>query len=122
MTASFHWDADISNAVRRRILNSPVIQSQGLIVACKDGVVTLSGTVSSYAEEQQAGLLASEVAGVKQVKNNIITKWGSTAQRSRNQERRCRGDWARRLPDRPADYRHRQGRHRLTRRFGRQRV
>ncbi|MGO8744996.1 MAG: BON domain-containing protein [Thermoguttaceae bacterium] len=74
----FRWDTDISNAVSRRILNSAVIKSQGLSVACKDGVVTLSGTVASYSEEQQAGLLASEVRGVKEVKNNIVTKWSST--------------------------------------------
>ena len=78
VTPSFRWDADISNAVRRRILNSAVIKSQGLIVTCKDGVVTLSGTVGSYSEEQQAGLLASEVRGVKKVKNNILTKWSSS--------------------------------------------
>ena len=78
VTLSFRSDTDIINAVRRRILNSAVIKSQGLIVVCKDGVATLSGTVSSYAEEQQAGLLASEVRGVKAVTNNIVTRWGST--------------------------------------------
>ena len=78
VTPSYYWDTDISNAVRRRILNSAVIKSQGLIVACKDGVVTLSGTVGSYAEQQQAGLLASEVRGVKEVRNNVYTKWSST--------------------------------------------
>ena len=71
-------DSDISNSVRRRILNSAVIKSQGLFVTCKDGVVTLSGTVGSYSEEQQAGLLATEVRGVKAVTNNIETKWGTT--------------------------------------------
>ena len=78
VTPSLRWDTDISNAVRRRILNSAVIKSQGIVVMCKDGVVTLSGTVGSYSEEQQAGLLASEVRGVKEVKNNIVTKWSST--------------------------------------------
>lgn len=61
VTPSFLWDADISNAARRRILNSTVINSQGIVVTCKDSVVTLSGTVDSYSEEHQAGLLASEV-------------------------------------------------------------
>lgn len=74
---SFRSDTDISDAVRRRILNSAVIKSQGLFVMCKDGVVTLSGTVGSYSEEQQAGLLASEVRGVKGTTNNIGTKWSS---------------------------------------------
>lgn len=72
---SFRSDIDIENAVRRRILNSSVIKSQWIVVTCKDGVVTLSGSVDSYSEEQQAKLLASEIGGVKEVKNNITTKW-----------------------------------------------
>jgi osmotically-inducible protein OsmY len=78
VSPGFHLDTDIANAVRRRILNSAVIDSQGLKVLCKDGVVTLSGEVTSYVEQQQAGLLASEVCGVREVKNNILTKWTST--------------------------------------------
>ncbi len=78
VTPDSHSDADISNAVRRRILNSAVIDSQELFVTCKGGVVTLSGTVASYPEEQQAALLASEVRGVKEVQNNIHTKWIDT--------------------------------------------
>ena len=78
VTPSYRSDTDISNAVRRRILNNAVIKSQELFVVCKDGVVTLSGTVGSYSEEHQAGLLASEVRGVKEVKNTLLTKWSST--------------------------------------------
>ena len=78
VSPGFHLDTDISNAVRRRILNSAIIDSQGLKVDCKDGVVTLSGEVTSYVEQQEAGLLASEVRGVKEVKNDILTKWTST--------------------------------------------
>lgn len=77
VTPGFRWDTDVSNAIRRRILNSAVITSQGILVTCKDGVVTLSGTVGSSPEQQQAGLLASEVIGVKELKNNILTKWSS---------------------------------------------
>jgi len=72
---SFRSDTDIANTVRRRILNSSIIKSQWIVVTCKDGVATLSGRVDSYAEEQQAELLATEVEGVKGVKNNILTKW-----------------------------------------------
>ena len=75
---SYRSDTDITNAVRRRILNSAVIKSQELFVACKDGVVTLSGTVGSYSEEHEAELLASEVRGVKEVKNSLLAKWSST--------------------------------------------
>lgn len=72
---SFRSDTDIAHAVRRRILSSSSIKTQGITVSSKDGVVVLSGTVDSYSEEQQAKLLASEVGGVKEVKNNITTKW-----------------------------------------------
>ncbi|GBE40211.1 MAG TPA: BON domain-containing protein [Nitrospirae bacterium] len=68
-------DADIRNAVRRRILNSAVIESQGITVTSNNGKVTLFGTVDTYSEEKEAELLASEVRGIKEVDNNIITKW-----------------------------------------------
>jgi osmotically-inducible protein OsmY len=77
VTPAFRLDTDIANSIRRRILNSPVIDSQGINVNCKEGVVTLAGEVNTYVEGRQAGLLASEVGGVKDVKNNIITKWSS---------------------------------------------
>ncbi len=68
-------DADIRNAVRRRILNSAVIESQGIAVTSDNGKVTLSGTVDTYSEEKEAELLAGEVRGVKEVENIIKTKW-----------------------------------------------
>ncbi len=68
-------DADICNAVRRRIINSAVIESQGIKVNCVNGKVSLSGTVDAYPEENEAGVLAGEVRGVKEVENNIITEW-----------------------------------------------
>jgi osmotically-inducible protein OsmY len=71
VTPSYRSDADIRNAVRRRILNSAVIESQRMTVTCLDGKVTLAGTVDSWSESEQAGLLASEVRGVKDVKNDI---------------------------------------------------
>jgi len=77
ITVSPAWrsDADIRNAIRRRILNSTVIESEGISVKCVDGKVTLSGKVDSYSEEKEAELIASEVRGVKEVKNNITTEW-----------------------------------------------
>lgn len=68
-------DADIRNAVRRRILNSAVIESQGISVFSDKGKVTLFGTVDTYSEEKEAELLAGEVRGVQEVENNITTKW-----------------------------------------------
>ena len=68
-------DADILNAVRRRFLSSPVIESQKISVKCADGKVTLSGKVNAYSELKEAELLTSEVRGVKEVENNITINW-----------------------------------------------
>ncbi len=68
-------DADIRYAVRRRILNSAAIHSQGIAMECVDGKVTLTGIVASYAEKEEAGLLAGEVSGVREVENNIVVQW-----------------------------------------------
>jgi osmotically-inducible protein OsmY len=75
VTPTQHSDASIRNAVQRRILNSAVIETKELGVACHEGRVTLAGTVASYAEKREAGILASEVMGVKEVKNEIIVEW-----------------------------------------------
>lgn len=74
----FRSDSDIRYAVRRRILNSPVIDSEGIAVAVLDSRVTLRGTVASWSERDEAGLLASEVRGVKAVTNDITTRWSRT--------------------------------------------
>ena len=68
---SYRWDSEIANDVRRRILNSAVIESQGISVTCVDGKVTLSGKVATWSEAQEARLLASEVRGVKDVTNSL---------------------------------------------------
>ena len=71
-------DTDIRYAVRRRILNSALIESGGIRVASVDGKVTLSGEVASWTERDEAGLLASEVRGVKEVQNGITIQWSKT--------------------------------------------
>ena len=76
----FRYDMDISNDVRQRLIDSSAIESQGLSVYVKDGVVTLEGKVKSWSEHQQADLLASEVRGVKEVINKL--KVAYTTQRT----------------------------------------
>ena len=70
-----HSDTDIWNAVHRRILNSTAIKSEGILVTCVEGKVTLSGKVDSYSESQEAELIAKEVSGVKEVKNLMTIEW-----------------------------------------------
>ncbi len=70
-------DTDIAQEIRRRIINSSVIKSDGLGVHVLDGGVTLSGVVPSYSEAQQAVLLASEVSGARSVQNNMVVSFAS---------------------------------------------
>jgi osmotically-inducible protein OsmY len=64
-------DADIELVVRRRILNSAVINSEDISVRSLDGRVTLSGRVDSWSEWEEADLLAGGVGGVGGVVNNL---------------------------------------------------
>ena len=71
-------DADIVYAVRRRILNNATIVSQGIVVTSVDGNVTIKGEVANWSEAEEAALLASAVGGVKNVKNELVTRYTAT--------------------------------------------
>jgi osmotically-inducible protein OsmY len=73
----FRFDTDIAQDVRHRIVNSAAIVSNNITVVSIDGRVTLSGEVSSWAEKEEAGLLASEVRGVTGVNNDLLVKYKS---------------------------------------------
>ena len=72
---SWRTDADIADSVRRRILNSADIKTQDIAVVVANGKTTLIGTVDSYSERQQAGILAAETAGVTEVENKLSWAW-----------------------------------------------
>lgn len=63
--------------MKRRILASSAITSEGISVSSNNGNVLLSGGVDDWGEVQQAGLLASEVLGVKSVTNDLVAVWRS---------------------------------------------
>lgn len=68
-------DHDIEQAVRRRILNSAVVNSNDIAVSSVGGSVTLTGEVDSWSEWDEAGLLARGVGGVRKVTNDLTTRW-----------------------------------------------
>jgi osmotically-inducible protein OsmY len=68
-------DEVVREAVMRRLQENPAIGTKDLHATCIAGSVSLSGTVDSWAEREQAGLLASEVAGVRNVTNDINVDW-----------------------------------------------
>ncbi|MCA9156743.1 MAG: BON domain-containing protein [Planctomycetales bacterium] len=68
-------DIDIVHDVQQRLEHNATIETKHLHVTCLDGQVTLDGEVADYAEEQEAGLVASEVRGVRGVNNYLISKY-----------------------------------------------
>jgi len=74
---AYRTDSEITADVRRRILNSTTIESKSLTVKVNDGSVTLGGTVGSWAEVDQGNLLATQVRGVKEVQNNLVSDYAA---------------------------------------------
>jgi osmotically-inducible protein OsmY len=64
-------DYQISANVSNALLNDPATDSYEVEVEVNDGIVSLSGTVDSYAEKELCAEVAKGVKGVKDVKNNI---------------------------------------------------
>lgn len=71
--------------LRRRVLEEldwePSIDASAIGVAAKDGVVTLSGTVTSYAQKKNAERAAKRVSGVKAVAEDLAIKLPGAAAR-----------------------------------------
>ena len=60
-------DSQIQKDVIDALQYEPSIDASAIGVAAKDGVVTLSGTVSSYTEKESAASVAERISGVKAV-------------------------------------------------------
>ena len=63
--------ANVLDAVRRRLHESPYRFQRTVEVAYDNGVLTLSGRVPTFFLKQTAQVLASKVAGVRQVINLV---------------------------------------------------
>jgi len=64
-------DAQVASDAQNKIYSDAAVQSRSITVQAADGVVTLSGDVSSDAERVAAGNDAGAVTGVKTVINNL---------------------------------------------------
>jgi len=71
-------DEEIRNSVILELKWDPKITSSDIGVAVKDGVVTLTGFVSSYWEKDAAEKAAKRVYGVRGVANDLEVKLGTT--------------------------------------------
>ena len=74
-------NAELQKDVQDAIKWEPLLNAAEIGVKVKDGIVTLTGTVDSYAKKYEAEDAAKNVAGVKAVVEKIDVKlahWGKT--------------------------------------------
>ena len=74
-------NAELQKDVQDAIKWEPLLNAAEIGVTVKDGIVTLTGTVDSYAKKYEAEDAAKNVAGVKAVVEKIDVKlahWGKT--------------------------------------------
>jgi len=64
-------DKELSRDIERALLIDPAADSYEVEVEADNGIVTLTGSVESWAEKKLAAHVAKGVKGVKDVKNNI---------------------------------------------------
>jgi osmotically-inducible protein OsmY len=67
-------DDTITDQVRIKLADDPLVKGGALAVEVKQGVVTLSGAVEMDKQKEKAEKVARKVKGVKQVVNNIEIK------------------------------------------------
>ena len=73
-TGEYIDDTVITGKVKAAIFNEPTLKSAEINVETFKGIVQLSGFVSSAANESTAMRVASNVGGVKSVKNDMRLK------------------------------------------------
>lgn len=64
-------DAQMKNEIMEELLWDSTIKSRDITVRAHEGVVTLSGTVSNYAEKSAAELAVQRVSGVKAIAEEL---------------------------------------------------
>ncbi len=73
-TGEYFDDTTLTTKVKAALLNDPMVSGLAVNVETFKGVVQVSGFVKSAAERARAGELARGVAGVKQVRNDILIR------------------------------------------------
>ena len=75
-------DTELQRDVTHELRWDPSVRDEEIAVAVKDGVVTLGGTVDSYAAKYRAARAAERVGGVKAVADDLEVKLPGASQRS----------------------------------------
>ncbi|MBB5638362.1 MULTISPECIES: BON domain-containing protein [Pedobacter] len=73
---------DLQRDVQNAIKWEPLLNAAEIGVTAIDGVITLSGTVNSYAKKKEAENAAKNVAGVKIVAETIKIHFGGTSKQN----------------------------------------
>jgi hyperosmotically inducible periplasmic protein len=74
-SASQTADATLSSRVRAKYAADPVLGKQAITVQARSGLVSLTGTVATYAVREAAEKTAMAVDGVKGVDNRISVNY-----------------------------------------------
>ena len=64
-------DRDIEQALRHSFLWDPHIDEDSIEIHIDNGVVTLRGCVTHYSQRFKAGIIASQMSGVKEIVNEL---------------------------------------------------
>jgi len=67
-----HSDAWIAWKIRYQLLVRASVSNRDTKVYVNEGIVTLTGTATTSAEKELVGIYATEIDGVKSVKNDIV--------------------------------------------------
>lgn len=71
---SYVDDAGITAAIKAKFAEDKTVAATAISVETMKGTVQLSGFAKNQAEKDRAGHIATGVAGVKSVKNNVVVK------------------------------------------------
>jgi hyperosmotically inducible protein len=65
-------DDFLIDTIRQKLAADQIVKGGAIEVICKDGAVTLKGTVEENAQKNKAEKIAKKVSGVKSVTNEIV--------------------------------------------------
>jgi osmotically-inducible protein OsmY len=65
-------DDFLIDTIRQKLAADQIVKGGAIEVVCKDGAVTLKGTVEEPAQKNKAEKIAKKVNGVKSVTNEIM--------------------------------------------------
>ena len=75
-------DSEIKRDLEAELQSDPAVDATDIAVAVKNGVVTLTGFVRSYAEKLEAEAAAKRIAGVVGVANDLEVRLSAADQRA----------------------------------------